>query len=116
MGPQLWERRWGQPCRSPTNQKSKASVPVSPPSPPLHAHAHTGDTLTTLSTPQRGSHLESLRGLLGAWEGPFPQARPSLRQVLPSSSQASLLQGGERDSRRPQVQEGWVVDQQASPS
>lgn len=53
---------------------------------------------------------------MGAWEGPFPQARPSLRQVLPSSSQASLLQGGERDSHRPQGQEGWVVGQQASPS
>lgn len=51
MEPQLWGRRWGQPCRSPTNQKSKASVPLSLLSPPFHAHTHTGDTLTTLSTP-----------------------------------------------------------------
>lgn len=115
VGPQQWERRRGQPCRSPTSQKSKASVPVSPPSPPFHAHAHTGDTLTTLSTPQRGSHLESLRSPLGAREGPSPQARPGLRQVLPSSSQASLLQGGERDSHRPRGQEGRAVDQQAAP-
>lgn len=96
MEPQQWGRRWGQPCRSPTHQKSKASVPLSPLSPPFHArtHTHTGDTLTTLSTPQWGSHPTFLRSPLGAGEGAFSQARLSLRQVLPSSSQDSLLQGG----------------------
>lgn len=56
MGLQQWEKRWGHPRRSPTNQKSKARVPVSPPRPSLQTHAHTSDTLTTLSTPQWGSH------------------------------------------------------------
>lgn len=59
------EEEVGKPCRSPTNQKSKARVPVFPPTPPLHAHAHTGDTLTTLSTAQRGSQPLSLRRSLG---------------------------------------------------
>lgn len=38
MGPQQWGWRQGQPWRSPTNQKSKARVPVSP---QAHASIHT---------------------------------------------------------------------------
>lgn len=75
--PQQWARRWGHPWRSPTNQKSKARVPRSPPSPPLHTHTHRQHTHNPEHSPV-GLTLASLRNSWGAWEGALPsgQAKP----------------------------------------
>lgn len=76
MGPQQWARRWGHPWRSPTNQKSKARVPGSPPSPPS-TRTHTGDIHNPEHSPA-GLTLASLGSSQGAWERAFPssQAKP----------------------------------------
>lgn len=74
MGPQEWERRQGHPRRSPTSQKSKAGVPVSSPSPPLHARTHRRHTHNPEHTPA-GLTLASLRSPSGAWEEALPSGQ-----------------------------------------
>lgn len=93
MGPQQWVRRWGHPWRSPTNQKSKARVPRSPPSPPLHTHTHRRHTHNPEHSPV-GLTLASLRNSWGAWEGLSPQARPSLSRSSHLVAKPSLSRVG----------------------